>query len=320
MERLDILWRITRSNLISSYLFGEDVKFGGVFTCSEGLNRDFGTNRVFNTPLCEQGIVGFAIGLAAEGSLAVAEIQFTDYILPAFDQIVNEAAKMRYRSGNDYNCGNLTIRTPCAAVGHGGHYHSQSNEAFFLNSPGIKLVVPRGPVQAKGLLRAAILDPNPVIFFEPKSFYFQLSDNVPSEDYALELGKAEVVKKGDDLTIVTYGPQFQVVESVVKNIEASRPGVSIEIIDLQSIQPIDAETIISSVKKTGRCVITHEAPLTGSVSSEILSIVQERCFEYLQAPVQRVCGMDTPFPNVLEPFYLPNKIRTTEEVLRCLDF
>ena len=278
------------------------MKFGGVFKCTEDLNKLFGDARVFNTPLSEQGIIGFAVGLATNNSLAIAEIQFTDYILPGFDQLVNEAAKLRYRSGNDYNCGGLTVRTTSSAVGHGGHYHSQSNEAFFLNSPGLKLVVPRGPQQAKGLLRAAILDPNPVIFFEPKSLYFQKSDEVPLADYELELSKAEVVKSGKDLTVITYGPQFYVVESVVQQIESLMSDVSIEIIDLQTIQPIDVPTLVSSVKKTGKCVITHEAPITGSVSSELLSIVQENCFEYLQAPIKRVCGFDTPFPGALEPW------------------
>jgi len=301
-------------------VFGEDVKFGGVFRCTEDLNKDFGSNRVFNTPLCEQGIVGFGIGLAVQNNLAVAEIQFTDYILPAFDQLVNEAAKLRYRSGNDYNCGGLTVRTTCAAVGHGGHYHSQSNESFFLNSPGIKLVVPRGPRQAKGLLRAAILDPNPVIVFEPKSLYFLKEDQVPLDDYELELGKAEIVKEGKDLTIITYGPQFYVVEKAVKEVEESWKGTSIEIIDLQTIQPIDAKTIIASVKKTGRCLISHEAPITGGVGAELLSLVQENCFEFLQAPVKRVCGFDTPFPATLEPFYLPNGIRVKEEIINSLKY
>lgn len=291
-----------------------------MFRCTDGLNKEFGTNRVFNTPLCEQGIVGFGIGLAAQNNFAVAEIQFTDYMLPAFDQIVNEAAKLRYRSGNDYDCGGLTVRTTCAAVGHGGHYHSQSNEAFYLNAPGIKMVVPRGPIQAKGLLRAAILDPNPILVFEPKSLYFQKEDTVPTTDYTLELGKAEVTKEGRDITIITYGPQFYHVMNAVEELEAQMPGVSIEIIDLQTIQPIDQATVIASVKKTGRCIISHEAPVTGSVGSELLAIIQENCFEYLQAPIKRVCGLDVPFPGTLEPFYLPNTIKVKEAIIDCLKF
>lgn len=264
--------------------------------------------------------MGFAIGLAAQGQLSIPEIQFTDYILPAFDQLVNEAAKLRYRCGNDYNCGGLTVRTTCAAVGHGGHYHSQSNEAFFLNVPGLKLVVPRGPIQAKGLLRAAILDPNPVIVFEAKSLYFQKEDMVPVGDYQLQLEKAEVVKEGKHLTVITYGPQFYQAMCAVTEVEALMPEVSIEVIDLQTIQPIDAETLIASVRKTGRCVITHEAPLTGGVASELLSIIQENCFEHLEAPIKRVCGWDTPFPGTLEPFYLPNTVRVKEEIIKCLNF
>lgn len=296
------------------------MKFGGVFRCTENLNRDFGTSRVFNTPLSEQGIMGFAIGLAVQDNLAIAEIQFTDYILPAFDQIVNEASKLRYRSGNDYNCAGLTVRTTCAAVGHGGHYHSQSNEAFFLNAPGVKMVVPRGPIQAKGLLRAAILDPNPVLVFEPKSLYFQKEDMVPVGDFQLQLERAEVVKEGRNLTVITYGPQFYQAMCAVAEVEALMPQVTIEVIDLQTIQPIDYETLIESVRKTGRCIVTHEAPLTGGVASELLSIIQENCFEHLEAPIRRVCGWDTPFPGTLEPFYLPNIVRVKEEIIKCLKF
>ena len=167
----------------NSFLFGEDVKFGGVFRCTQNLNQKYGDRRVFNTPLTEQGIAGFAIGLAAQGNFSIGEIQFTDYILPAFDQLVNEAAKMRFRSGNDWNCGGLTIRTPCGSVGHGGLWHSQSNEAFFAHASGLTLVQPRDCIRAKGLLLASILDPNPVIFFEPKSLYRKLEQDVPIEPY-----------------------------------------------------------------------------------------------------------------------------------------
>jgi 2-oxoisovalerate dehydrogenase E1 component beta subunit len=320
MNHSGLLWKTTRSLLKSSYIFGEDVKFGGVFRCTQDLNSKFGTNRVFNTPLCEQGIIGFAIGLAAQGNLSIAEIQFTDYILPAFDQIVNEAAKMRYRSGNDFNCGGLTIRTPCSAVGHGGHYHSQSNEAFFANAPGLKMVIPRGPVQAKGLLRAAILDPNPVIVFEPKSLYRRTESEVPIEDYTLQLEKAEIVKPGKHLTVISYGPQVYVVEKAVEEIEREHKDVSIEIIDLQSVAPIDADTITASVRRTGRCVISHEAPLTSGLGAEILSILQEKCFERLEAPIRRVCSYDTPFPLALEPYHLPNRIRVKEAILETLNF
>merc|ERR1740130_415722 len=182
----------------NSAIFGEDVAFGGVFRCTVDLREEFGADRVFNTPLCEQGIAGFAIGYAAMGRTAIAEMQFADYIFPAFDQIVNEAAKYRYRSNNLFNCGGLTIRAPCGAVGHGGLYHSQSPEAYFCHTPGLKVVMPRSPTEAKGLLLAAVRDPNPVIFFEPKSLYRASVGEVPDEDYEIELGKADILKEGSD--------------------------------------------------------------------------------------------------------------------------
>ncbi|KAL8529013.1 hypothetical protein ACS0TY_006470 [Phlomoides rotata] len=195
-----------------AYVFGEDVGFGGVFRCTTGLADRFGKRRVFNTPLCEQGIVGFAIGLAAMGNRAIAEIQFADYIFPAFDQIVNEAAKFRYRSGNQFNCGGLTIRTPYGAVGHGGHYHSQSPEAFFCHVPGIKVVIPRSPQQAKGLLLSSIRDPNPVVFFEPKWLYRLAVEEVPDKDYMLPLSEAEVIREGSDITLIGWGAQLSIME------------------------------------------------------------------------------------------------------------
>ncbi|KAJ2879301.1 hypothetical protein H4R27_005391, partial [Coemansia aciculifera] len=208
----------------TAVVFGEDVAFGGVFRCSVGLAEEFGNERIFNTPLTEQGIAGFAIGMAAMGHTAVAEIQFADYIFPAFDQIVNEAAKYRYRSGNEFNVGGLTIRAPCAAVGHGGHYHSQSPEAFFAHVPGLKVVVPRSPIQAKGLLLAAIRDPNPTLFFEPKILYRSAAEQVPTDDYVLPLSKAEVVRTGKDVTVVGYGAQMYALENAVQMIERDMPG------------------------------------------------------------------------------------------------
>ncbi|KAJ1670342.1 hypothetical protein EV182_008270, partial [Spiromyces aspiralis] len=221
--------------------------------------------RVFNTPLTEQGIVGFGIGVAAEQHTAIAEVQFADYIFPAFDQatsrrlilphIVNEAAKYRYRSGGHFDCGRLTIRAPCAAVGHGALYHSQSPEAYFAHTPGLKIVTPRSPVQAKGLLLASIRDPNPVIFFEPKILYRSAVEQVPVDDYELPLSKAEVLKHGNDVTVVGYGSQVYVLESAIKLVERDMPGVSCELIDLRTILPWDVETVASSVNKTGRLVV-----------------------------------------------------------------
>lgn len=283
----------------SAILFGEDVKFGGVFRCSLDLNSKYGTDRVFNTPLCEQGIAGFAIGYASVGGTAIAEIQFADYIFPAFDQIVNEAAKFRYRSGSQFNVGGLTIRTPCGAVGHGGHYHSQSPEAYFAHTPGLKVVIPRDCIQAKGLLLASIRDKNPVIFLEPKALYRGAEDEVPVGDYTLDLHKAEIVEPGKDITMVAWGAQFKVAQKAAA--WARDNGISVELIDLQTIYPYDLETLVKSVKKTGRCIITHEAPVTCGFGAELTAKLQETVFSSLEAPITRVCGYDTPFPLSHEP-------------------
>jgi len=279
----------------TSCLFGEDVKFGGVFRCSIGLNEKYGTARVFNTPLCEQGIAGFAIGLAAVGVTSIAEIQFADYSFPAFDQIVNEAAKYRYRAGSTTHCGGLTFRMPYGAVGHGGHYHSQSPEGYYSHTPGLKVVVPRDCIQAKGLLLASIRDQNPVIFLEPKALYRNAEEEVPTMDYELALHKADVIQEGSDITIIAWGTQLRVAKNAA-NLAKERLGVSVEIIDLQTIYPYDLETMVNSVKKTGRCVITHEAPVSYGPGAEIASKLQENCFLSLESPIKRVCGFDTPFP------------------------
>ncbi|MCP9260937.1 2-oxoisovalerate dehydrogenase subunit beta, mitochondrial [Dirofilaria immitis] len=263
-------------------------------------------DRVFNTPICEQGIAGFGIGLAVCGSIAIAEIQFADYIFPAFDQIVNEAAKYRYRSGNLFNCGKLTIRTTWGAVGHGALYHSQSPEAYFTHTPGLKVVVPRGPIQAKGLLLACIRNENPCIFFEPKLLYRIALEDVPVEDYEIELEKAEVVKEGKDVTIVSWGTQLHVALDAVDMIE-KEIGVNCEVIDLRTLLPWDIDMVTQSVNKTGHLIITHEAPITSGFAAEISSKVQERCFFHLEAPISRVCGWDTPFPHILSHFiYRPS--------------
>ena len=254
---------------------------------------------MFNSPLTEQGIAGFAIGLASVGVTSIAEIQFADYIFPAFDQIVNEAAKYRYRSGGQFDVGSLVFRTPYGAVGHGALYHSQSPEAYFAHTPGLKVVIPRGPVQAKGLLLASIRDKNPVIFFEPKSLYRASTALVPEEDYEIPLGKAEVIKEGKDITIVGYGYQLTFVEKAIQRAEAELK-ISCELIDLRTIVPFDFETVCNSVQKTGRALIAHEAPKTSGFGAEISAQIQERCFLHLEAPVKRVCGYDTPFPHIYE--------------------
>lgn len=302
----------------SAIIFGEDVKFGGVFRCTMGLNEKYGTDRVFNTPLSEQGIAGFAIGTATAGATTIAEMQFADYIFPAFDQIVNEAAKYRYRSGNEFDCGKLTIRSPCGAVGHGAHYHSQSPEAYFAHTPGLIVAMPRSPVQAKGLLLSCIRSNDPCLFFEPKILYRIAEEDVPLEDYEIPLGKAEVMQEGTDITIISYGMQLRQVRMAASR--AKEAGISCEIIDLRTILPWDEETVINSIKKTGKCIVTHEAPITCGFGSELAAKVQEKAFDYLEAPVRRVCGYDTPFPLVFEPLYLPDQRKLFEAIKETVNY
>lgn len=311
---------ITLATDDSSIIFGEDIGFGGVFRCTSGLQEKYGKDRVFNTPLSEQAIAGFGIGYSAGGSTAIAEIQFADYVFPAFDQIVNEAAKYRYRSGNQFNCGGLTFRMPCMAVGHGGLYHSQSPEAYFTHTPGLKVVIPRSPIHAKGLLLSAIRDPNPVIFMEPKILYRATVEQVPQTDFEIPLGKAEVVFKGNDMTIVGWGSQMYVLERAINLVQREFPDFSPELIDLRTIQPWDCETVAESVKKTGRLMIAHEAPLTSGFASEIASTIQNKCFLHLEAPISRVCGWDTPFPMALEKFYVPSHVRCADAIKKTLKY
>lgn len=315
----------------TAVVFGEDVAFGGVFRCTMGLAEEFGRQRVFNTPLTEQGIAGFGIGLASMGQTAIAEIQFADYIFPAFDQLVNEAAKFRYRSGGRYDVGGLTIRSPCMAVGHGGLYHSQSPEGFFMGAAGLKVVIPRGPIQAKGLLLAAIRDPNPVIFLEPKILYRSSVEQVPTDDYELPLGKAEILTKGNDLTLLTYGSPVYTCEnaiSLLRNppaalshlIPESVRGASIELIDLRTLLPWDVHTVMESVKKTGRLVIVHEAGKTMGAGAEIAAEITQRCFLNLHAPVKRIAGWDTPVALVYEKFYTPDAVRVVDGIMETLKY
>nr|WP_283107894.1 transketolase C-terminal domain-containing protein [Shewanella ulleungensis] len=300
-------------------IFGEDVgHFGGVFRATSGLQEQFGRDRCFNTPLTEQGIAGFANGLASYGMTAVAEIQFADYIFPAFDQIVNESAKFRYRSGNQFDVGGLTFRTPYGGGIAGGHYHSQSPEAYFTQTPGLKVVIPRNPEQAKGLLLAAIRDPNPVIFFEPKRLYRASVGEVPAGDYQIELGKAQVVKQGRDITVLAWGAQMEIVEKACER--AEKEGISCEIIDLRTLAPWDVETVAKSVTKTGRLLINHEAPLTGGFAGEIAATIQQECFLSLESPISRVCGLDTPYPLIHEKEYMPDELKTFEAIKATVAF
>ena len=300
-------------------VLGEDVaKFGGVFRATQGLLDEFGSERVFDTPLAEAGIIGTAIGLSLYGFRPVPEIQFADFIYPAFDQIVNELAKMRYRSGGQYTCP-LVIRTPYGGGIRGGHYHSQSPEAYFVHTPGLKVVIPSNPYDAKGLLIAAVRDANPVIFMEPKRVYRAARGQVPEGDYSVELGRAKVIKEGSDVTILTYGAMVYPVLEAPEAAE-TEDRISSEVVDLRTLMPYDIETILVSVKKTGRVVIVHEAPRTCGFGAELSAAISERALLHLQSPILRVTGFDTPFPYALEEYYLPDLKRVHRALRDSVNF
>jgi pyruvate dehydrogenase E1 component beta subunit len=284
-------------------VLGEDVgKVGGVFRVTAGLYDEFGDDRVIDTPLSEGGIVGAAIGMALYGLVPVPEIQFADFIYPAYDQIVSELAKYRYRSGGEYPA-KLVIRTPVGGGIRGGHYHSQSPEAIFIHTPGLKVVCPSNPYDAKGLLLASLRDPDPVLFFEPKRIYRAAKGDVPDDDYTVPLSKAATVREGAHVTVIAWGAMLY--EALEAANQASAQGVECDVIDLRTLWPVDVDAIVASVKKTGRLVVVHEAPRTCGFGSEIIALVNERAFVYLEAPPARVTGFDTPFPYTLEMEYLP---------------
>jgi len=285
-------------------VFGEDVgKFGGVFRATDGLQARYGEDRVFDTPLSEAGIIGAAVGMAAYGLRPVPEIQFSDFIYPAFDQIVNELAKMRYRSGGRLPQP-VTVRTPVGGGIRGGHYHSQSPEAYFAHTPGLKVVCPSNPYDTKGLLIAAVRDDDPVIFMEPKRVYRAARGEVPEEPYTLPLGKAERVREGDHVTVLTYGATVH--EAVKAADRASAQGLRLDVLDLRTLVPLDEEAILASVARTGRVVIVHEAPRNCGFGAEIAARIADQGILHLEAPVVRVTGYDTPFPYTLEMDYLPD--------------
>lgn len=303
-------------------LFGEDVAFGGVFRCSMDLATEFGAERVFNTPLSEQGIVGFAIGCAAEGMKPVAEIQFADYVFPAFDQLVNEAAKFRYREGsNDVHFGGLVVRMPCGSIGHGGLYHSQSPESLFAHVPGLRVLMPRSPSQAKGLLTQAILHNNdPVLFMEPKVLYRAAVEYVPSSSYSIPLGKADVIKPGKSLTVVSYGQPLYLCSEAISAIEKEVKGAEIELIDLRSIYPWDKETVVGSAEKTGRVVVVHESMTNLGIGAEVAATVQEEAFLRLEAPIARVAGWATHPGFSFDKFNMPDIARIYDAIKRTLNY
>ena len=293
-------------------VLGEDVgRFGGVFRATQGLFEEFGADRVIDTPLAESGIIGTAVGMALYGMKPVPEIQFADFIFPAFDQIVSEVAKYRYRSGGQYAVP-MVIRTPYGGGIKGGHYHSQSPETHFIHTAGLKVVVPSNPYDAKGMLLSAIRDPDPVMFFEPKRVYRAAKGEVPEGDYEVPLGKAHVTRQGSQVTLVAWGAMWHEADQAAKEAEAE--GIDCEVIDLRSLQPLDLDTLTTSVRKTGRVVVVHEAPRTCGFGAEITALLQEACFLHLEAPIARVTGFDTPFPFTLEMEYLPRAPR----ILRAL--
>ena len=310
-------------------IFGEDVGyFGGVFRATDGLQRKYGEKRVFDTPLAEGGIISMAIGMGMNGLRPVAEIQFADYIFPAFDQITNELAKLRYRSGGEYSAP-VTIRTPSGGGIRGGHYHSQSPEAYFCHTPGLYVVTPSTPHDAKGLLISAVKSNDPVIVLEPKRIYRgpfygdphnvptwtdHPGGEVPEGHYTVPIGQANTVRAGSQATVLAWGTMVHVAEV---GIEAS--GVDAELIDLRSLVPLDLETIVASVQRTGRCVIVHEAPLTGGYGGELAALVQQHCFWHLEAPIERVCGWDVPFPHTLEWHYMPSPERIAAALDRSME-
>jgi 2-oxoisovalerate dehydrogenase E1 component beta subunit len=310
--------------------FGEDVGyFGGVFRVTEGLQKKYGKTRVFDSPIAENGIVATAIGMAAYGLRPVAEIQFADYIYPAYDQIVSEAARIRYRTAGEWTVP-IVIRSPYGGGIFGGQTHSQSPEALFTHVAGLKTVIPSNPYDAKGLLISAIEDEDPVLFFEPKRIYNgpfngffdrpmtpwskHPASEVPEGHYRVPLGKAAIVREGNDLTLLAYGTMVHVTLAVVDEL-----GIDAEVIDLRTLIPLDIETIEESVRKTGRCVVVHEATRTNGFGAELTALIQERCFYSLEAPVQRAAGFDTPYPHSLEWAYFPGPMRIGTAIKKALE-
>jgi pyruvate dehydrogenase E1 component beta subunit len=299
-------------------VLGEDVgRFGGVFRATEGLQEEFGPERCIDTPLAESGIVGTAIGMALYGMRPVPEIQFGDYIYPAFDQIVNELAKLRYRSGGEYSAP-VIIRTPIGGGIKGGHYHSQSPEALFTHIPGLKVVCPSNPYDAKGLLASAIRGDDPVIFMEPKLYYRKPRAEVPEGEYTIPLGEAKVVRQGKQVTVIAWSAMVNTaLEAAAKG---AAQGYDLEVLDLRTLVPFDESAILASVKKTGRVVIAHEAPRTSGFGAEIAATIAEKAILSLEAPIVRVTGLDTPFPYTLESEYLPDADRILDAVERVVSF
>ncbi|KQL49584.1 2-oxoisovalerate dehydrogenase [Brevibacillus choshinensis] len=301
-------------------LLGEDVGVnGGVFRATENLLQKYGSDRVVDTPLAEAGIIGAAIGLAMNGLIPVVEIQFLAFIYPGFEQIVSHAARMRYRTRGQYHVP-MVIRTPYGAGIRGPELHSESVETFFAHVPGLKVVAPSTPYDAKGLLIAAMEDPDPVIFLEPTKLYRAFKEEVPEELYRVPIGKAKVVREGTDLSIFAWGAMLRVADEAAKQIEREQ-GVSCEVIDLRTIYPLDRDAIVESVKKTGRAIVVHEAHKTAGMGAEIISIINDEALIYLKAPVKRITGFDVPVPQFsIEDDYLPTPGRVMSGIMETFTY
>jgi pyruvate dehydrogenase E1 component beta subunit len=300
-------------------VFGEDVgKNGGVFRVTEGLQACFGEARVFDTPLAESGIVGTAIGMALYGLRPVIEIQFAPFLFPAFNQIATQVTRLRYRSGGVFTVP-LVIRTPTGGGVRPPEMHSDGVEAFFMHIPGLKVVYPSNPYDAKGLLHAAVDDPDPVLLLEHMKLYRSVRQEVPAERYTIPIGRAAVVKQGHDVTVISYGAMLNIALQAATQVEQTG-GVSIEIIDLRTIAPLDEEAIATSVSKTGRAVVVHEAPRTGGVAAEVIAVINEHCLYSLLKPIERVTGPDTPFPvPKIEDALMPTPSRVARAIYRTLE-
>ncbi|MVN88829.1 alpha-ketoacid dehydrogenase subunit beta [Deinococcus sp. HMF7620] len=299
-------------------LFGEDVGArGGVFMATAGLQARFGKNRVFDTPLSEASIVGAAVGMAVRGLRPIAEIQFADYMGPGFDQIISQAAKIRYRSAGQFTAP-MVIRTPSGGGVKGGHHHSQSPESYYTHTPGLKVVMPSTPYDAKGLLKAALRGEDPVIYFEPKRLYRAAKGEVPNHDYVVKLGEAAVRREGTDLSLIGYGGVMPDLERAADALAAE--GVSVEVIDLRSLVPWDRDRVLSSVHKTGRAVLVSEAPRISNFMGEVAYVIQEQAFDVLTAPVGQVAGFDTPYPYVQDKVYLPGPNRIVAACVKALTY
>jgi pyruvate dehydrogenase E1 component beta subunit len=319
VEAINLALRQEMARDPRALLLGEDVgRNGGVFRVTQGLIDLFGEARVIDTPLAESGIVGVAVGMAVYGLRPIAEIQFEGFVYAAMEQLVSQASRIRTRSRGRYHCP-LVVRLPYGGGIRAPEHHSDSNEAYFVHTPGLKVVAPSTPYEAKGLLTAAIRDPDPVIFMEPKKVYRSLREEVPEEEYLLPLGEARIVQEGNDLTLITWGAMLQPTLQAASVME--QQGIRAEIVDLRTLSPLDNDTIIDSVKRTHRAVVVHEAPATCGVGAEIAARINERALVHLEAPVARVTGFDTvmPLPK-LEKYYLPNAERVVEAVNRVINF